>query len=388
MAQVRDEWIGFALNSGRQPTRAELQPIVDWYYSKFSKAKPIICICESPMAMQLAINIMRQEAFWKRMNGSLKTKLSSRKVLGDSVGNSVWDSVGNSVWNSVGNSVGNSVRNSVENSVWNSVRDSVGNSVGNSVWNSVWNSVRDSVGNSVWNSVWNSVRNSVWIKEGRLTYHNDYTGIGWESWLSFYEYFRRIGVLKGKEAEEFDRYAAFQKAGVWESAFFEKMVFVCTLPTKVIKDGQGRLHSLTEGAVQWKDGEEYLFVHGVEFDRGLWTKLKEKTLTALEAIKLQNTERRQACMQVIGWEIALKQIGAQVIDTLKASTPEGKKVEYQLLKADFKDDSAEAKLIRMEDYSTDRVYIERVPPTTKSCIEALAWQGGFKPEEYGFEYES
>ena len=360
MAQVRDEWIGFALNSGRQPTRAELQPIVDWYYSKFSKAKPIICICESPMAMQLAINIMRQEAFWKRMNGSLKTKLSSRKVLGDSVGNSVWDSVGNSVWNSVGNSVGNSVRDSVRDSVWN----------------------------SVWNSVRNSVRNSVGIKEGRLTYHNDYTGIGWESWLSFYEYFRRIGVLKGKEAEEFDRYAAFQKAGVWESAFFEKMVFVCTLPTKVIKDGQGRLHSLTEGAVQWKDGEEYLFVHGVEFDRGLWTKLKEKTLTALEAIKLQNTERRQACMQVIGWEIALKQIGAQVIDTLKASTPEGKKVEYQLLKADFKDDSAEAKLIRMEDYSTDRVYIERVPPTTKSCIEALAWQGGFKPEEYGFEYES
>ncbi|MDE1833838.1 MAG: hypothetical protein KGH64_00715, partial [Candidatus Micrarchaeota archaeon] len=109
MVKVRDEWIDFALNSGKQPTREELQPIVNWYYSKFSHKKPTLCICESPMSMQLAINIMQNPEFWKRINKIAKSTLSAKKILGQSV----WQSVEQSVWQSV------------EQSVWQSVRQSV-----------------------------------------------------------------------------------------------------------------------------------------------------------------------------------------------------------------------------------------------------------------------
>ena len=82
---------------------------VTWLYkeAEIKTKNPFIVICESPMAMQLAINVIMSEQFAKAL-----------KKIG------VENSVGNSVWNSVGNSVGNSVRNSVRNSV------------GNSVWNS------------------------------------------------------------------------------------------------------------------------------------------------------------------------------------------------------------------------------------------------------------
>ena len=417
---VRSEWIDFALKSSKQPTMEELQPIVNWYYSKFSKVKPRICVCESPMAMQLAINIMQQEKFWQVINKELKTRKSVERNLGSSIGNSVensvWNSVANSVensvensvansvansvrssvansvWNSIANSVWNSVwnsvANSVENSVENSVANSIGNSIANSVWNSIGNSVANSIANSVWNSVWNSVRSSVEnsvansignsvINEGKMQYHNHYTGIAWESWLSFYDYFKRIGIF---ENEDFNKYIAFHKAGVWEAVFFEKMVFVCTLPTKVLKNERGRLHSTSEAAVQWINGEEYFAVNGVMFNKELWVKaFKERSITAQEAMQIKNVEQRQEVLRFIGWDILLKQLKAEVINEQDA-VMNGKKYHYQLIEADLNDHiingkSKRARFVKVICPSTGEYHTLRVPPTeeTNTCMKAVAW---------------
>jgi hypothetical protein len=118
MLIVANETIDLALKSGKQLKVDEIKEDIAWLYkiSKLEDSKPNIVICESPMATQLAINVMMNNKFWEEVNQALKLakKLSQKKFLG----NSVWNSVENSVWNSVWNSVAwNSVWNSVENSV-------------------------------------------------------------------------------------------------------------------------------------------------------------------------------------------------------------------------------------------------------------------------------
>ena len=332
---VRDEWINLALHSGKQPTREELQPILDWYYSKFSNTKPDICICESPMAMQLAINLMKN----KRA--------------------SVWASV----------------RDSVEDSVGASVRDSVGASVREAVevGDSVGASVRDSVGASVRASVWASVRD----------YHEDYCGVGWESWLSFYDYFRQIGILKN---EDFENYIKLHKSGVWTSAFFEKIVFICTLPTKVLKDANGRLHSTTEAAVQWKNGDGQYAINGVIFDEKTWMRLTKKKMTPKEAIELKNIEQRTIALKMMGWDIVISSLKAETIDAFKTTDNAGRPLAYALYEIDLKDDETlPARFLKVQWYDktaskTPKETIIRVNPREcePTCESARAWTFNLK----------
>jgi hypothetical protein len=313
--------------------------------------------------------------------------------------------VGNSVRNSVRNSVGNIVENIVENSVWisvgNSVRNCVGNIVENIVENSVRNSVENSVRNSVENSVWISVGNSVSTKEGRLSYYNGHYGIGWESWLSFYDYFRRIGILKN---DDFDKYISFHKTGVWESAWFEHMVFVCSLPSRIIKDRDDRLHSMEEAAAQWANGEEYYFIHGVEFKKELWLKLRNKELTPEEAIKLENIEQRTVALQEIGYAIIMEKLGGTVIDRHTEIIKEGsawswvlnlknanykKEINYELIEIDLKDHEKPARFIKVAWITKDGYYKEtllRVSPECNTAMQAVGWT--FEDEEYANEVES
>ncbi len=249
--------------------------------------------------------------------------------------------------------------------------------------NSVRNSVENSVENSVWNSVWNSVRNSVWNSVSQapnLSFYNDYSGLSWESWLSFYDYFTRISIINN---EDFNKYLAFNKKGVWQAMFFEHAVFICTLPTKILKDERGRLHSLQEPAAQWINGEGYYFIHGVEFKKDLWDKLVNKELTPNQAIALPNVEQRTVALKIMGNDIILQALDSRVAEERKA--PDGSGAIEQLLEVRLNDESnleSIGKFIKVKDYSTDKLVLLRVPPTIKSIEEGRAWTFDVPPDEF------
>ncbi|MDE1834920.1 MAG: hypothetical protein KGH64_06305, partial [Candidatus Micrarchaeota archaeon] len=256
---------------------------------------------------------------------------------------------------------------------------------------SVGQSVGQSVRQSVEQSVWQSVRQSVPFKEGSLSYQDHYYGIGWDSWLSFYDYFRRIGILKGEVAENLDKYIAFAKAGIWTSTFFENMVFVCTLPTKIIKNERGRLHSLKEPAVQWKNGEEYFFINGVNFKKELWLRVSNKEITAKEAIQLENAEQRRAVIEIIGSEIILREMNAKLIEKVQIKIKD-KQRSYELYEVEGLNDDERnpARYVKVPDFSTDRDYFLRVPyqEATRSCKGAVAWTFGIEEKDYAPQIES
>jgi hypothetical protein len=179
--------------------------------------------------------------------------------------------------------------------------------------------------------------------------------------------------LKGEDKENFGKYIAFHKAGIWESAFFEKMVFVCTLPTKVLKNELGRLHSTREPAVQWINGESYYFINGIEFTKELWQKVHDKTITSKEALELKNAEQRTAILKEIGYDILFAELGGVKLDEVKAMTEEGKEVIYQLIEMNLGDEQQPARFQRLICHSTYKDYLLRVHPQCKTVKEALKW---------------
>jgi hypothetical protein len=361
MPVVRDEWINLTLNSGKAVQEHEIREGIDWLYRISNLPKhPRIVIFDSYIEMLLEYNL-----------------------LPTLVENPVWTSI----WNSVTHSNHKSVKDSVYNSLnpmhyplYKSVKDSVHDSIWNSVINSVWNSVNRSVSIDVYNSVVLSVRTS---QRFYLSFMDDFIGLANRAgWLSFYDYFSRIGIIN--DDENFNMFRDMIRAGIWTSCYYEHRVLVCRLPTKVSKDEQGRLHSTTGPAVQWRDGSGQYFLHGINFwqnlddymsEPELWRKIvSSKDLSLNEILRIPNMERRYVALKLYGAEKLLQEARAQRIDKSERGN-ELYKIENLIW-------GRILKLLKYKDPSTDRIYVSFVPYEYEKADEAMAWKFQLKEEEY------
>src|SRR5436190_208650 len=84
-----------------------------------------------------------------------------------------------------------------------------------------------------------------------------------------------------------------------------------------------------------------------------------------------NAERRRVLLERMGYEFFLKHAKAQILD--QDNDPGGKR---QLMRVEMKNDEALV-CVSVLCPSTARQYVIRVPPTMKTCREALAWVAGF-----------
>ncbi len=102
-----------------------------------------------------------------------------------------------------------------------------------------------------------------------------------------------------------------------------------------------------------------------------------ESITASEIIDTENLELRRVKLERMGYERFVETVNAQVLDTDRDAGGTRK-----LLRVPFSGD---------EDFvavwvicpSTERNYVLRVPPTTKTCHQAAAWLAGFdNPNDY------
>jgi hypothetical protein len=154
-----------------------------------------------------------------------------------------------------------SVRASVRASVVASVRASVRASVVASVVDSVWDSVRASVGDSVRASVVDSVRASVVDSVLQKHFNNYSSYFGWSNfgWVSFYDFFERIGVL---DHFKFKEYKKLIKSNAFNAYEYEGFVFAIQPPTEIHRNESGQLHNTAGPAITFKDGSNYCFING------------------------------------------------------------------------------------------------------------------------------
>lgn len=102
-----------------------------------------------------------------------------------------------------------------------------------------------------------------------------------------------------------------------------------------------------------------------------------ETLTPAEILAERNAEVRRVMIERHGLDRFINAAGATVLD--EDTDPGGKR---QLLKVPMTGDE-DLVCVSILCPSTGRQYVVRVPPTTKTCRQAVAWTAGFdKPDDY------
>ena len=199
-------------------------------------------------------------------------------------------------------------------------------------------------------------------------------GVSYSGWVAFFDYFRRIGI--DLSDIPFAESMRFVKAGVWNLVCYEGLTIVSLRPSAVQTDAQGRLHSESGPAIAWSDGYEEYAYHGVWVPEGVIMRPGEVTFA--KALGEPNVEVRWAMTEIAGLERLVAGADPEVLDSVtdRAGMP------CRLLRIARGEPLEPVVLTEVTCPSTGRVIYERVPPATRSYLEACAWQSNSTPELY------
>lgn len=184
----------------------------------------------------------------------------------------------------------------------------------------------------------------------------------------------------GKVKEDVDRVSRLGRAlretvknGLGWLTIYEGMLIAIPLPL-VRFDGHNRLHGENEESILWHDGVREYWWHGVRVNRKMI--LAPETLTSGEILKTRNSEVRRVMIERYG-------LARFIAESRVAMLHED--IDYggtrQLFRVDLP--RSEAMLIvKVKCPSTGSQYLLQVPPTMRTCDEAIAWTFGFEKNQY------
>lgn len=219
--------------------------------------------------------------------------------------------------------------------------------------------VRDAVEGAVGGAVWGAVRGAV---EGQFE----------APWLAFYAYFHDVYALHA-ETEKLE--------GLWEIAQsanwyfpYAKVCFICERPRVIALDSDGRLHQANGAAVEYRDGWGVYAWHGLRVPKELIT----EPITLEQIENERNAEIRRMMMERYGYDRYIQDTNA-----VKVSED-----SFGILWRKELTGDEPVVMVQVKDPSTDRQYFLRVPPSTKTPHEAIAWTFDMSPKLYNPKFES
>lgn len=145
----------------------------------------------------------------------------------------------------------------------------------------------------------------------------------------------------------------------------------------------GRLHRADGAAVITSNGTKTFYWKGIFIEPSLWNNIDK--MTAPEILNHPNAEIRRCLIEKIGYEKFLTRAKPKVLD-------EDKKTGAILYRVEIPGENEEPLVVikvkdgtpmkDKEGNETRKEYFLRVPPTIKSCLEAVAWTFDMDPKEY------
>jgi hypothetical protein len=141
---------------------------------------------------------------------------------------------------------------------------------------------------------------------GEKQTYMDWCGTGDAGWVSFYDYFSRIGILSSDESGDLLALREFGKVA-WDSVLLDECAIAIRRPSLHV-DEDGRLHSSTGPCVAWYDVETEYAWHGTWVPERIILDPRSHTVAEFQAIA--NTEHRRALCESAGWDWVAKLLGA------------------------------------------------------------------------------
>jgi hypothetical protein len=313
MATVRDEWLSLIFDCKTKVDKPKATELIKWLYTSSGLKEPEkILFVESPLGAQYACNMLKADVdsnVWGNVEINVLSNVLSNvwdnvnSNISSNVWGNVWGNVDSNVWGNVDSNVWSNVRSNVRSNVWSNVRSNVRSNVSSNVWSDVNSNVLSDVLVNAWSNVLGNVEINVRsnVESNQLKYFSfgAYGSVSDYGWLSFYDFFERIGLEYQNEG--FTRFKELVRCGIYDMIQLEEVCVVCSLPSKIkreVNEGIGVLHSITESAIAWEDGYEQHYLWGVYFDPELFGKVTSKDVTLKELLSIKNTEQRMAALKL------------------------------------------------------------------------------------------
>ncbi|MEG3984873.1 leucine-rich repeat domain-containing protein [Microcoleus sp. T3B2] len=195
-------------------------------------------------------------------------------------------------------------------------------------------------------------------------------------------YISSLGVNLSEKAQEILRCQKllFEHCG-WIFPF-EKFCAVCDRPRHLRFDSQNRLHAEGEPAIEFADGWNFYYYHGVRLPEE-YGKFHPNQWQSQWILAEDNAELRRVLIEGIGYARIIQELSAKQIDSWQ---------EYALLQIDEADDIDDGYdvepicLLKMTCPSTGFIHALRVPPYLISAREAIRWVNwDIDPEEFSVQ---
>ncbi len=156
---------------------------------------------------------------------------------------------------------------------------------------------------------------------------------------------------------------------------FEKICVVCDRPRHLRFDSQNRLHAEGEPAIEFTDGWNFYYYHGVRLPEQ-YGQVHLNLWKAEWLLSADNAELKRVLIQGIGYDRIIQELSAKQIDTWQ---------KYALLKIDNADVEP-IYLLKMTCPSTGFIHALRVPPNMRSAREAIRWVNwDIDPDEFSVQ---
>ncbi|MBD2009511.1 leucine-rich repeat domain-containing protein [Microcoleus sp. FACHB-45] len=157
---------------------------------------------------------------------------------------------------------------------------------------------------------------------------------------------------------------------------FEKFCFVCDRPRHLRFDSQNRLHAEGEPAIEFADGWNSYYYHGVRLPEK-YGQVHPNKWESQWLLSEENAELKRLLIQGIGYERIIQELSAKQIDSWQ---------EYALLQIYNGSDWEPICLLKMTCPSTGFIHALRVPPNLTSARKAIRWVNwGIDPEEFSVQ---
>jgi len=290
------------------------------------------------------------------------------KIVNKSARDAAWVAAWDAAWVAAWDATRDSTRVATWVATWDATRDATRVAA--------WDAARVATWDAAWDAAWvaarvaarDSTRVATWVATRDAARVATWDA-AWGAALANVEMDDNLVVTRFFEIE-MEMLKAFEAGLDIYFPMQDKLILVPTPRFQVeMIDNRVRLHSIEKPAVDFRGGLKYYFIHGVKFEKLLWKKIINKSLSSKEVLGLENIEQRREAIRYYGIETLFDSLNAKLID---------KSQKYELYCANnlFRN-FPKAYYLKYKDPSTKRVYVSGIAPqigSQKDAILAMAWK--------------
>ena len=358
MTTIRQKWLDKLFKiSSIDIDKDKCKKGIDFIYQLSNLNPPEILYVDSPIACQYAANIISYLCKDKSPLANVGANVGAnvrgnvgadvrgnvvdnvRNTVEDNVEANVWanvranveanvranveanvrDNVVDNVWDNVDANVRGNICDNVRDNVWANVRDNVRDNIVANIVDNVRNTVEDNVEDNimanVWANVWANVRGNIRanIRANKLEYYNFsvYGNVSDYGWLSFYDYFREIGILKN---ENLSKFISLLDSNIYDMIQFDGLAIICKKPNKIKRNQNNLLHCIDGPAIQWDDGYCQYYINGRNIPDKIFIQCLNNEVSKEQFITEENAEYKAAYYAILGKEKTLSLLRAEEVN--------------------------------------------------------------------------